>query len=555
MFDALLQKIRFNGSCKKLHFCIYQISGTDRFSFIQSQSTQDINQLLEGMQFQYHTFLNPQGRIQAVFNVVYESDQLFCIVPKNQQVSFEERFHQFLVSEDVSLNLIYDQELWVLWGVVLRSRAFNLLQNTAPTETLKILSCYVAGEPASLVLDPSFVPQIAPQTLSSVTNIDQPIEYLSDEDLWLMSSLHGLWDIVDAEFSMKNQLLNETILIDRAVSFTKGCYPGQETVVKINTRKGSANFPVLLCSNDSKAPTHNSNDSLVLVEHPIHSCNIQQVHYVFCKLSRELRSGLPSIYIRISPQAQAQLFQLYFYPLVESDEAKILQEALFYALELYNKEKKTDSAIILLTSLLTFREKKLLPDIYESLGVIYLNEQKYLEAIHCFEELIKIDPDNIMSYTNLSVLHMKLGHIEIAEDFKAQATVKSFEFFGKKNQEAKNQKQLQKQKEEEAQRDQERRKQLFLQVIEIDPDDEVALLGMADILYAENNFTEAITYLTHLNKVHPPNLACYVLLAQAYQKLNDKMEFQKIVDAGLLMAAKKSDSKFGPQLAQLKNSL
>ena len=41
-------------------------------------------------------------------------------------------------------------------------------------------------------------------------------------------------------------ILNETPLIDRAVSFTKGCYPGQETVAKIrNLGRPRRTFVVL----------------------------------------------------------------------------------------------------------------------------------------------------------------------------------------------------------------------------------------------------------------------------------------------------------------------
>src|SRR5690606_18861406 len=39
---------------------------------------------------------------------------------------------------------------------------------------------------------------------------------------------------------IQNALLNDTIYVDTCVSFQKGCYLGQETVAKIESRRGSA---------------------------------------------------------------------------------------------------------------------------------------------------------------------------------------------------------------------------------------------------------------------------------------------------------------------------
>lgn len=63
----------------------------------------------------------------------------------------------------------------------------------------------------------------------------------------------------------------------------------------------------------------------------------------------------------------------------------------------------------------------------ETLGVIYGRQNKFTEAIEVMKRLEKVNPQNIMAKTNLSIFYMKIGDKETAEQYKAEGTVLQFE--------------------------------------------------------------------------------------------------------------------------------
>jgi Tfp pilus assembly protein PilF len=66
-------------------------------------------------------------------------------------------------------------------------------------------------------------------------------------------------------------------------------------------------------------------------------------------------------------------------------------------------------------------------DAYEGLAVVYNRLDQIDKAIELMIQLSQRDPKNVMAHSNLSVLYMKQGLKEKAEDEKAKATVLQFE--------------------------------------------------------------------------------------------------------------------------------
>lgn len=65
-------------------------------------------------------------------------------------------------------------------------------------------------------------------------------------------------------------------------------------------------------------------------------------------------------------------------------------------------------------------------DVYEGLAMVLSHQGKFDDAIQIIQQLIVRDPENIMAHASLSVLFMKKGMIEAAEEAKAKATVLQF---------------------------------------------------------------------------------------------------------------------------------
>jgi tetratricopeptide (TPR) repeat protein len=178
-----------------------------------------------------------------------------------------------------------------------------------------------------------------------------------------------------------------------------------------------------------------------------------------------------------------------------------------------------------------------LADAYESLGVMLGREEKFQEAIEWMDKLLIVNPQSVMAHTNKSLYLMRLGKIEEAEAEKSLATVKSFAVFG---QEAKVKKQLAeelKKKEEEVLR----REKMFLQVLEIDEEDTIALYGMSDIFFQRKDFQSAINNLEKVIAVDPKYSTAYLLLGKAYEAKGDVEKARSVYQAGIVLASKRGD--------------
>jgi tetratricopeptide (TPR) repeat protein len=178
-----------------------------------------------------------------------------------------------------------------------------------------------------------------------------------------------------------------------------------------------------------------------------------------------------------------------------------------------------------------------LADAYESLGVMLGREEKFQEAIEWMDKLLIVNPQSVLAHTNKSLYLMRLGKIEEAEAEKSLATVKSFAVFG---QEAKVKKQLAeelKKKEEEVLR----REKMFLQVLEIDEEDTIALYGMSDIFFQRKDFQSAINNLEKVIAVDPKYSTAYLLLGKAYEAKGDVEKARSVYQAGIVLASKRGD--------------
>ena len=69
---------------------------------------------------------------------------------------------------------------------------------------------------------------------------------------------------------------------------------------------------------------------------------------------------------------------------------------------------------------------------YEGLAIVLSREGLFDEAIEVMKKLLEQDPQSMMAHTNLSVFYMHKGMKEVAEEWKAKATVLGFSQFKKK---------------------------------------------------------------------------------------------------------------------------
>ncbi len=66
-------------------------------------------------------------------------------------------------------------------------------------------------------------------------------------------------------------------------------------------------------------------------------------------------------------------------------------------------------------------------DAYEALGVLQARQKDYSGAIKTFQQLEFLNPQAMMAKTNLSILYLKIGDKDKAEQYKSEATLLQFQ--------------------------------------------------------------------------------------------------------------------------------
>jgi folate-binding protein YgfZ len=316
-------------------------------------------------------------------------------------------------------------------------------------------------------------------------------------------------------------LINNTFFDELCVDYGKGCYPGQETVAKINTHRGAAYKPVLGVASEalSEVVVDGKKVGKVLL------CKEIEGHFFhYISLLRNFRIN----------NSRCGDFNIFYYPYIEVTAQALAQEFFDQGVDSFQQGQE---------ELAVDRFKKAIEidpdfeDAYESLGVVLGRRGEYALAIKLMEELKEINPKCLMAYTNLSLFHMKQGEIEKAEQYKAEATLLNFEILGDEAERKREEEQLRAKKLAERNR----REQMFLQVLELDSSDAMANNGMGEILLEKSNFKIAVEYFQKALSTDAKYSVAYLGLAKCYLGLNLEVELEQILRQGLKVATKNGD--------------
>jgi folate-binding protein YgfZ len=222
------------------------VAGKDRASFLQGLLTNDIEALTPGTGC-YAAWLTPQGRMVADLYVLESGDMILLDVPVELVEAILQRLDQFLFSEDVQLASLAG----AMRGVWVHGPAAG-----------QTLAKVIAGAPGlggwSEYQNARFEFSGAPVVVTRITQLGVPgfCAYVAPEHAdALVSALvaHGAREVsqeaidglrIEAGYPVFGIDMNEdTIPLEagiesRAISFTKGCYVGQEIVIRVLHRGG-----------------------------------------------------------------------------------------------------------------------------------------------------------------------------------------------------------------------------------------------------------------------------------------------------------------------------
>ena len=495
-----LSSIRYNSSQLELKdWDLIEVTGVDREEFFQGQVTNDLEALAinEG---QVTVRLNRTGKVQSFFTIAKLADKLLILCPKILTQSILDDFNKFIIMDDVELKLLNKPV----------HAHLNYFLNEVTGPYLFTFNFYgiAAAIGTSAFLG---VPQ------ADVSELED-VRILNGHPVWKL-------DVDESHF------INDSFLNEIGISYKKGCFLGQETVAKIENNRGAAYYPMLLKLKDSGIKV--SNAEFFVDDKKAGKINYQRGVYLQVNLFRDFRIEGRELEIKIDGKPHA--VTVHYLPFFKNQKRPEIARELYHLGVDEFQKAQTDSAMNFMKKAIEFDQGHV--DAFESIGVILGRKEQYQEAIDWMDKLLAVKPTSVMAHTNKSLFLMKMGKIEEAEAEKALATVKSFSMYGE---EAKLKRALD---EEKKKKDEDilRREKMFLQVLEIDAEDTVALYGMGDIAFYRENFKEAVLNLEKVVQFDEKYSAAYLLLGKSLEATGNLERAMQVYKKGIDVASKRGD--------------
>lgn len=550
-------------------------SGSDALAFLHSQVTNEVEGLSPG-QGNESARVTRQGQLVELFQIHRlpdrnEHGEIGILLPRARVVGLLELLEESIFVDDVRLEDKSDD--WTWWAIqgassstlldgifprkdsdwsTLSEHALAALSSEIPIDDALVIRSGLAGDEGFLIglaVGAETTPRIAEAIRSAATQAD----FLELEG----PRLSELLEIMRIEAGVlrmgpdttgRKRILPETGLEQFTVSYTKGCYLGQEVIARVRTY-GALPFSLrglvlsaqgvgaeellsmlpaegetIFLADGSKIGQWASRTYSPMLDSVVAFAYIDKSHRVPGS-ELELKVGEQEV------NGHVQLLPFYR-ALDESDRVAWLYDR---AVKDFAKGHENEALGGLEEAL---RVDPSFSDGYEALGVILGRSNRFHEAIDVFKRLEEIAPDEPMVNTNLSLYFMKVGDKETAEAESAKALQKEMaRASGHRFDEASMDGVL----EEERRSDALRKKEMFGMVLEIDAEDGIALFGLGNALSTLGDWDEAIVAYARAEESDSENSAIYLAHGKVLEKVERFEEALSVYRAGMEVASRKGD--------------
>jgi folate-binding Fe-S cluster repair protein YgfZ len=496
-------------------YALVTINGADACTFLQGQCTQDI-QRLDDFVFKMAARLDRGGRVKSFFYVIKKSSCLEILVEKIQLESLLKELKQFVVSEDV----IFEEPI--------ESPYVFYLGN--PNQEFIAARGFMYGQEGLLL----------PGNLMDSKRVE--VDSKAKAKLDFFSAQKEKYSACRT-----NELINNSSLFNDALALQKGCYIGQETVNKIYNGRSAPKVPCFFFLEDFCLSKSFVMEKIYFdgkeVGIVFDQLNDNEKSILLIRLERNFGvEGLKGRFLVGEMELEGKVALLENFKNCNFENKA--QELFELAVKTFH-QGNTVAAKNLLLRALDFNPK--LSSAIETMGVILGREKLFEEAIVWMDRLLSIDPRCLMAHTNKSLFYMNMGKIDLAEEEKAKATLLSFELLG---QEAE-QKKLTEIKKREEEQTFERKAEMFKKVLVLDPEDEFAYLGLAEIFLIQNKYFEIISLLSKF--IYNPKIksSAYFLYCSALFKVNRKDDAKEVLAIGLEKSKLRGEMQVYAKLQEL----
>lgn len=549
--DAVLRVRSALGFARLEDVAVLEATGPDAERFLQNRLSNDVAALQPG-QGQMNAVLDRHGKIQGVFTLFKQDPGFRLLLDRAERENAAAQILKFRILEQVSLDELPGAKVFSLQGPKAAEALQGLTGGASLPErelgwkTLPLfdIPAWVArlshtGEHGFTIVVDDRAPENFWEKLRQVVLDAGGVEMTPPvlEVLRVEAGIPRYGKDYDFE-----TLLPETGLERQAVSYSKGCYLGQETIARVKTYGMVQQALVgLLFEPDETPPPAQS-------ECRVEGKSIGKITSVV--ISPTLGRPLGMAYLgkteripgRKLPleiggqfyEATVTLLPFHDARLRDQSGKELLDEGLKLFSEGYDEEaiRKLRRAIEIQPDLV---------EAYEALGVILSRQEAYDEAIALMNRVLALDPDHVLAHTNLSVYYMKKGDKEKAEEEKALATTAAFK---KKMQESgMTFDPLAHELEERRKKEQAALEKIamFTEALKFNPSDPLGNFGLGSCYLDLKRYDEAIEPFEKTIAAQPKHSAAYLALGKSYEGSGNPGKAQETYEKGIEVAAARGD--------------
>jgi len=547
-------------------FAIVEVTGKDAERFLHSQTTNDVKGM-KASDGHMSALLDRKAHVLALFDVFRQNEKYLLLIPADGWERVIAHLDAFRFADKVDFEKLHG-DLFAIQGPRARKLLMQAGVRTADELALplseptlfncqaKLFSKSLTGEEGYIVFVKNEKSKEFWHRLQSEANYLDFVEL--DEKAIDTARIEAGLALFGVDLTDEN-LMPETGLDHSHVSYTKGCFLGQEVLARVKSHGAPSRGLVgLVFKNIEEGKRHEPfpiNTEIVAdsqtvgwIQSNCFSSSLNQ-YVALAYVRRQYRVVGKTLAVTI--EGEPFEIEIALLPFINPPDASQRARHLYEeALASFSREKDEDEAsqaeALLREALLL---EPTMEDAYEALGVILSRKNRLDEAVTLMKALVELNSDSVMAHANLSVFYMQQGRIEQAEEEKAISMSIRMRMAAKEATRERQEEEEKKRLKEEAVG----RMDMFSQVLEIDAEDLLANSGMGNCLVTLEEFEKALPYLQKAIEVKPIHTVAYVDLARAFAGLGKKDEAKDILQRGIEVASKRGDMMPLKQMqAQLK---
>ena len=202
---------------------VIKASGKDAIGFLNDQFTNDIV-ALDSNHWQFNGYCNAKGRLFAIMRLFVDEDSVYFLLEKSLSETLIKRLQIYKFRAKVEFDTLTHFTIRYLSG----QPAENLIGNLSPKQMIKDQNRFIINlsETANRCL--LITPDDMPATDIGTSTCEHA------EKLWRLSEIQAQVPSIFEQTTEK--FVPQHVNLDQiqGISFTKGCFPGQEVVARLH---------------------------------------------------------------------------------------------------------------------------------------------------------------------------------------------------------------------------------------------------------------------------------------------------------------------------------